>query len=170
MDTINKWAILNSGATSNFLTTGAPVTNVQLANKPIAACLPNRDQVQSTHTCMLELSKLPVAAPLAHIIPGLALHYLVSVVTLCNAGYMVLFTKIGCTITHHGHTIMCGSKCMRTRVWMIPLVPSMPPTTTPTSAVPHMAMAANIAATSTASNHACFIYQALCSPPTPTLL
>ncbi len=32
------------------------------------------------------------------------------------------------------------------------------------------AMVANIAATSTAGDHAGFIYQALCSPPTPTLL
>jgi hypothetical protein len=42
--------------------------------------------------------------------------------------------------------------------------------TMPTTAVPHTAMAANVAATSTADNHARFIHQALCSPQTPTLL
>ena len=31
-------------------------------------------------------------------------------------------------------------------------------------------MVTNVAATSMAGNHACFIHQALCSPPTPTLL
>ncbi len=45
MDTINKWAFLDSGATSNFLTTGAHVTNVQPAQQPIVARLPNGDQV-----------------------------------------------------------------------------------------------------------------------------
>jgi hypothetical protein len=100
MDTINKWAILDSGAMSNFLTTSAPVTNVQLVNKPIITCLPNGDQVQSKHICTLDLPGLPAMACLAHIIPGLALHSLVSVVTLCNAGCKVLFTKFGCTIMH----------------------------------------------------------------------
>jgi hypothetical protein len=102
MDTINKWAILDSIATSNFLTTGTPVAYVQLANKPIVARLPNGNQVQSTHTCMLDLPDLPTAVHLAHIIPGLALCSFISVVTLCNAGCKVLFTKIGCTITHPG--------------------------------------------------------------------
>jgi hypothetical protein len=82
MDTINKWAILDSGATSNFLTTGAPITNIQLANKSIIAHLPNGDQVQSTPTCTLDLPKLSAVACLAHIIPGLASHSLVSVLTL----------------------------------------------------------------------------------------
>jgi hypothetical protein len=120
MNTINKWAIFDSGATSNSLTTGAPVTNVQLPNKPIVARLPNRDQVRSTHTCTLDLPKLPAAACLAHIIPRLALHSLVSVATLCNAGCEVLFTKIGCAITYCGRKILCGSKCMCTGSWMMP--------------------------------------------------
>jgi hypothetical protein len=54
MNTINKMAILDSGTTSNFLTTGTPITDVQLANKLIIAPLPNRDQVQSTHMCTLD--------------------------------------------------------------------------------------------------------------------
>jgi hypothetical protein len=45
MNTINKWAILDSGASSNFLTTGAHVTHVQPAQKPIVARLSNGDQV-----------------------------------------------------------------------------------------------------------------------------
>ena len=119
MDTINNWAILDSGATSNFLTTSAHVTNIQPTQKPIVAHLPNGEQVRSTHTGTLDLPDLPVAAHLAHIIPGLASHSLISVVTLCNAGCDVLFTKNGCTITHRGRTIMCGSKCMRTGLWII---------------------------------------------------
>jgi hypothetical protein len=170
MDTINKWAILDSGATSNFLTTGAHVTNIQPAQKPIDARLPNGDQVQSTHTGTLDLPDPPAAARLAHIIPGLASHSLISVVKLCNTGCDVLFTKIGCTITHRGRTIMCGSKCMRTRLWMIPLRPGSQPTNTTTPPLSITAMAANVALTSTAGDHARFIHQLLCSPPTPSLL
>ncbi len=117
MTSIKAWAILDSGATSNFLTTNALVTNVQPADKPLVVQLPNGAQVQSTHTCLLNLPMLPAAAQQAHIVPGLALHSLVSVVTLTNPGCKVHFTKIGCTITHQGeqfcaganaHTLACG--------------------------------------------------------------
>ncbi len=100
MATINKWAILVSSATSNFLTTGAHVTNIQPTQAPIVARLPNGDKVRYRHTGTLNLPGLPSAARLAHIIPGLVSHSLISVVTLCNAGCDVLFTKMGCTITY----------------------------------------------------------------------
>jgi len=155
---------------SNFLTTGAHVTNIQPTQKPILACLPNGDKVRSTHTGTLDLPGLPSAARLAHIIPGLASHSLISVVTLCNAGCDVLFTKIGCTITHRGCTIMYGNKCTCTGLWMIPLHAAIQPTPTATPPRSLTAMAANIAATSMAGNHARYIHQALCSPTTPLLL
>jgi len=172
MDTINKWAILDSGAISNFLSTSAHVTNIQPTQKPIIARLHNGNQVQSTHTGTLDLPGLPAAARLAHIIPGLASHSLISVVTLCNTGCDVLFTKIGCTITHRGRTIMRGNKCTCTGLWMIPLHAAIQ--LTPTATLPRSltltVMAANIAATSLAGNHAHYIHQALCSPTTPLLL
>jgi hypothetical protein len=114
---------------------------------------------------------LPVAAQQAHIIPGLALHSLVSVVTLTNGGCKVHFTKIGCTIMHRGKKILCGSKCMCTGLWMIPLTtsPTLIPEQATASALP-IAIDANINATSTAVEHARFIHQALCLPPAATLL
>ena len=172
MDIINKWASLDSGATSNTLTTGAHNTYVQPTQIPIVARLPNGDQVRSKHTGMLDLPYLPVVVCLAHIIPGLASHSLISVEMLCNVGWDLLFTKIGCTITHRGRTIMCRSrsKCMRTELWMIPLQPGSQPINTIAPPMPFTAMAANVAATSMAGDHARFIHQALCSPPTPSLL
>jgi hypothetical protein len=119
--TIKQWAILNSGAMSHFLTTNAPATNIIPAAVPLIARLPNGDKVQSTHTCTLNLPALPVGARVAHIIPGLVSHSLLSVVTMCNAGYMVAFTKINCTIAYHGRTIICGHKCTCTGLWMVPL-------------------------------------------------
>jgi hypothetical protein len=91
MDAIWAWAILDSGATSHFLTTAAPMINMRPISKPIIAWLPNGEHVHSTHT-----------------------------------GCDVVFTKIGCTITYHSKVILCGSKCTRTGLWMIPLYPAPP--------------------------------------------
>jgi hypothetical protein len=176
--TIKQWAILDSGATSNFLTTNAPATNIIPATVPIIARLPNGDKVQSTHTCTLNLPVLPVGTRAAHIIPGLVSHSLLSVVTMCNAGCPVTFTKINCTIAYCGRMIICGHKCTRTGLWMVPLketnaqaanppISSAP--TTPT-ATPTFAIAANVDATLSAAKYALYIHQCMCSLPSATLL
>ncbi len=61
--------------------------------------------VSNTHTCLLDLLQLPIAARQAHIIPKLVLHSLISVPMLCNAGCRVHFTKNECIITHNNTTI-----------------------------------------------------------------
>jgi hypothetical protein len=119
--TIKRWAILDSGATSHLLTTDAPATNIILAAVPLIARLPNRDKMQSIHTCTLNLPDLPVSTQAAHIIPSLAAHLLLSIVTMCNAGCTVTFTKINCIISYRIRTIIWGTKCTRTSLWMVPL-------------------------------------------------
>ena len=52
---------------------------------------------------------------------GLDSFSLISVVTLCNAGYEVLVTAISCTITHKGKVILQGRKYTKTGLWLIPL-------------------------------------------------
>jgi hypothetical protein len=171
-ETIKRWAILDLGATSHFLTTNTPATNICAASVPLVAHLPNGDRVQLMHTCTLDLPELPAAARNAHVIPGLALHSLLSIVAMCNTGCTVTFTKIGCTIVYCGCTIICGQKCTRTGLWMVPLQqghtnPSMHPATTSPATT---AMAANVEATSSAAEYARYIHQHLCSPPPSTLL
>jgi hypothetical protein len=69
--------------------------------------------------------------------------------------------------------IICGHKCTWTSLWMVPITNSgdnqesspMPPAAAPTSAI-----AANVNATSSTAEYACYIHQCLWSPPTPTLL
>jgi hypothetical protein len=146
---------------------------------PLIARLPNGNKVQSSHTCTLDLPVLPVGARAAHIIPSLASHSLLLIVTMCNARCTVTFTKINCTIAYRGHTsIICGHKCTRTGLWMEPLketdaqaanppISSAP--TTPT-ATPNFAIAANIDATSSTAEYARYIYQCMCSLPSATLL
>ena len=121
LEDIKKWAILDSGATSNFLLSDAPVDEERCTQNPITAKLPDGKKVQSTHEGKLQLYHLPEKARWAHIMPGLRSHSLVSVVKLCDAGCEVHFTKIGCTITYRGRTIVCGRKCVRSGLWMIPI-------------------------------------------------
>jgi hypothetical protein len=158
MDALKNWAILDSGATSHFLTLTAPATNITPTTKPIVAQLPNGECVTSTHTCTLDIPALPAAACLAHIIPNLASHSLILVVTLCNAGCDIAFTKTGCTISYRSRIVLCANKCTRTGLWMIPLNATTPPTTptnTPTYNLP-VTIAANVEATSTAAEYAHF--------------
>jgi hypothetical protein len=174
--TIKQWAILDSGATSHFLTTDAPATNIVPATVSLIARLPNGDKVQSTHTCTLDLPDLPADARAAHIIPGLASHSLLSVVTMCNAGCTVTFTKIKCTIVYRGRTIVCGHKCTKTGLWMVPLRGANAQAAGPSSLLsepstePTFAIAANVKATSSAAEYARYIHQYICSPPSATLL
>ncbi len=153
MDAIQAWAILDSGATSHFLMTAAPMTNMCPTSKSIIARLPNGKLVHSTHTCTLDIPALLTSAQHAHIIHGLTSDSLISVVTLCNAGCNVVFTKIGCTIWYCSKVFLCSSKCTRTGLWMIPLCP-----TPPLSANNNLAnllptiIAANVNATSLRAN------------------
>ena len=55
LSNIHTWAILDSGAPSNFLVTMAPKSSVSPADNPLRVSLPNGDILQSTHTCTLAL-------------------------------------------------------------------------------------------------------------------
>ncbi len=171
-NTIEQWANLNSGATSHFLTTNAPMTNILPAIVLLVAHLPNGARVESTHTCTLDIPFLLPRAQAAHIIPGLASHSLLSIVTMCNAGCTIIFTKIGCTIVYHGGAIVCGHKCIHTGLWIISLTGDLiiNPTTAPTFSQPSTTLAANVTATSLAPEYARYVHPLLCSPPRATLL
>ena len=126
---IREWTILDSGASSNFLVVGAPVTNKKVAVTPILVTLPDSEKVHSTHIGDLDIPQLPKNARVCHIIPDLASYSLISVVKLCEAGCEVSFTKwgIGVEVRYRGRLIIKGSKCTRTGLCMVPL--SSPPST-----------------------------------------
>ena len=85
MHIVKQWAILDSGATSNFLMTDVHTFSITPTDEPISITLPNGNKVRSTHNCVLDLPQLPEGARNGHISPGLASNSLVSVVVLCNA-------------------------------------------------------------------------------------
>ncbi len=121
MDNIKEWAIMDSGATSHFLVTDVHVANVSPAIKPLNVQIPNGEMVSTTHTCELDLPKLPPAARQGHILPGIASHSLHSEVRLCNAGCKVSFTMIECIVEYRERIVLKGRKCTRTGLWTVPL-------------------------------------------------
>ena len=90
--------ILDSGASSHFLLSTAPVLNKMVADRPLTVRLPNGDTVRSSHIDELDLPLLPRGEREAHVVPGLTSHSLVSVVKLCNAGCQVDVRDILCEI------------------------------------------------------------------------
>jgi len=106
MTDIKEWAILDSGATSHFLVTAAPTSEITVAKSPMKVTIPDGKSIQSTHTCKLAIPQLPDAARIGHIIPGLASHSLLSVFKLCNAGCEVTFTKIECIVRYRGSIVL----------------------------------------------------------------
>ena len=121
MENIKEWAILDSGATSHFLVTEAPTSEMTIATMPIRVTIPDGSQVQSMHTCKLAIPELPDVARIGHIIPDLASHYLLSVVKLCNVGCKVSFSKIECIVKYRRPIVLKGHKCSKTGLWMVPL-------------------------------------------------
>ena len=82
--------------------------------------------------------------------------------------------KINCTIVYRGRTIICGHKCTKTGLWMVPLKcsdaqataqPAVSSKHTHPTAESTMAIAANVDATSSAAEYARYIHQCICSPP-----
>ncbi len=93
--TIKQWAILNSGATSHFLTTNAPTTNIIPAAVPLIACLPKVTRCN-------QRTPAPSTCPLSLLAPEQP------------TSFPATFTKINCTIAYRGRTNICGHKCTRT--------------------------------------------------------
>jgi hypothetical protein len=97
---------------------------------------------------------------------------------MCNAECTVTFTKINCTISYCGRTIICGNKCTCTGLWMVPLKNLNVQATSPLATTTHpplnisstTAVATNIDATSFAAKYAHYIHQIMCFLPAPTLL
>ena len=136
MKNVQEWAILDSGATSHFLVSAAPKSNVQAAVKPLTVKLPDGAYIKLIAISTISLPNLPEKAREAHIIQGLAHHSLLSIVDLCNAECEVIFTKIGCTVKYRGRIVLQGAKCTKSGLWMVPIGEPITQASIPTSNTP----------------------------------
>ena len=101
----NYYAILDSGASGNYLTETAPAEDKK-PHKDIRVTLPDGTTLQSSHKCKIPNKLLPDKARKAHIIPGMKNHSLLSVSVLCDAGCQVRFGKNECNIIHNNLVVL----------------------------------------------------------------
>jgi hypothetical protein len=122
----SKTAFLDSGCSSHYLKRGALCVNKQKSHIPIKVTLPNGVTLLSSATSDLPNANFNHWARSAHIIHGLANHYLLSCGQLCNAGYKVLFNQgdaivIDGQVKVNGDIVMMGKRDQTTGLWTVPL-------------------------------------------------
>jgi hypothetical protein len=117
----NYYAILDSGATDNFVTENAPILSKEANHLPIKVTLPDNTKLISSHKCKLPLANVPAPADEGYILPGMKNHSLISVTKLCNAGCEVTFNKDECVVKHHGREVTRGTKNQGNGLWYVPL-------------------------------------------------
>jgi hypothetical protein len=118
----HETAILDSGCTGHFLLVNAPCLIKVKSQNPLTVRLPNGATMESTNTSALDIPELNKAASIAHILPGMLNHYLISVGQLCNEGYTVTFRIESVTIHNsQGIQILRGARDLDTGLWRINL-------------------------------------------------
>jgi hypothetical protein len=78
--------------------------------------------MESSHTADLDIPELNAAASKAHVFPGMAHYYLLSVGKLCNKGYLVTFKQDTVAICNSGSShLLSGPRDVNTGLWRINL-------------------------------------------------
>jgi hypothetical protein len=121
-------AVANTGATSLFLTKGAPCQNKPHALNPVIVFLPDGRKIESMHLCDVMIPSLPIVLT-GHIMPDMTTASLFGVRVLCKAGCQVLFDDDKCQVIFNGTVILTGYKDIASNLWMLPIHPSGMPQT-----------------------------------------
>ena len=116
-------AAADTACTGHFISTNDrnAVLDVTETANGISIQLPNGQWLQSTHTAMLDLPKLPLAARHAHLFPGLTVGSLISIGVLCDHGMEARFTQGNVEIHQDGEVVLRGHRDELTRLWHIDL-------------------------------------------------
>ena len=114
-------ALVDSGASSHYVTANAPVCNIKNATSPIQVGLPNGDMLSATQTATLPLNTLPSSAQEAYIVPGMNKN-LLSIGKLCDADCTAIFTKNMVQIKKENHVILEGQRNPTHGLWEVPLL------------------------------------------------
>jgi hypothetical protein len=78
--------------------------------------------MEYSHTADLDIPELNAAASKAHVFPGIAHHYLLSVGQLCDKGYIVTFKQDTVTICNsESSKLLSGPRDVTTGLWRINL-------------------------------------------------
>jgi hypothetical protein len=115
--------VADTGATSTYISTNCPVSNPQIADEAIAIQNPDGAIMMSTHVGEIDLPMLRPAARRAHIVPDLHDCSLLSIGTLCDAGYIVEFDAVQMRILDDGVCVLTGHRDIPTGMWHVDLPP-----------------------------------------------
>jgi hypothetical protein len=115
-------AVADTGTTSVFVMTGAPMTNICPATHPLTINLPDGRVVKSTHVCDMVIPGLHKVLE-GHIVPDLQVVSLLGIRILCKAGCIVVFSNTACYVMYKGNAILTGSKDPSTDLWTLPITP-----------------------------------------------
>jgi hypothetical protein len=118
----HETAIVDSGCTGHLLLVNAPCLSKVKSQNPLTVRLPNGATMESSHTAALDIPELNAAASIAHVLPGMANHSLLSVGQLCNEGNTVTFKNASVTICNpQEFQILSGARDLNTGLWRINL-------------------------------------------------
>jgi hypothetical protein len=118
----HETAIVDSGCTGHFLLVTAPCLNKVISRNPLTVRLPNGVTMESSHTADFDIPGLKAAASKAHVFPGMAHHFLLSVGQLCDEGYIVTFRQDTVKICNYDHSkLLSGPGDVTTGLWRINL-------------------------------------------------
>ena len=160
----NNAAFLDSGCTGHFLKIDSHCTERRPTSDGIRVKLPNGSIIRATHTALLDMPQLPLAARQAHIFPDLHNSALVSISQFCDNNFEARFTKLQVQILDGHRVILTGQRDPCTGLWHIPLQMSpTSPTPTPSTDTPSPS-ANNIHELRTKQNIVQYLHQAAGSP------
>lgn len=168
--TARGFAIADSGSTGHYIAEGdlAYLVDVTPAPHPLTVCLPDGSNATSTHTALLDLPSLPVAARRCHVFPSFR-HSLLSIPLLCDVPQVECIFRAGeVQVLHRGEVVLLGHRSESWPLWMVPLVRSRCTAATHHAENPNTA-AMTVPATTTARRVA-FFHAALGSPPLSTFV
>ena len=112
--------IADTGATSFFLTKGAPCQNKRRATNPITVKLPDGHKTILTHICDIVIPGLPTVLT-GHIMPNMTTSSLFGIRILCKLGCKVLFDNNKCQVIYNNKVILTGYKDPVSNLWTLPI-------------------------------------------------
>jgi hypothetical protein len=114
-------AIADSGCTGHFLQINSSCLNKTPTSNRLCVLLPDGKNIQATHTALVNMPDLPIAAGQAHIFPQLKHNALSSFSQFCDHGCTALLTSTDIQILVNSTTIIRGSRKQTTGLWTIDL-------------------------------------------------
>ena len=99
----------------------APVINVKPTTNPSRITLLYGQTIMSTHTCNLNIPWLPAFTTEAHIVPGMAHSFLISIKKICNGGCKVIYDETEVRVIYNRKLVLSGGRHTRTNLWLFPI-------------------------------------------------